>query len=59
MVHGMLFFLVDVLFFYVSLCLGMYSVAIMAVFCSSFRSFPDMLFIYFLNASELAPVTLF
>lgn len=52
----MIFFLVDFLFFYVSICLSMYAVPIMALFCSSFMSFPDMLFRYFLNASEIAPV---
>ena len=53
----MLFLLVDFLFFYeyATICLGMYAVPIMAVFCSSLMSFPDM-FRYFLSASEMAPV---
>ena len=43
--------------FYISTFRIMYAAPSVAVFCSSLMSLTDMSFRYFLNASEMAPVT--
>jgi len=57
MVHVMLLPMLNVLYFYIGTSHSMCAVNNMAVFCTSLIScFPQMLFKYFLNDSEIVSV---